>query len=170
MWYRWWASSWAKCPALKQRRQSMMPAHIAGGPGSPGTEALAAQLNNAMQTHGYLASMDCSLAFNSVSPSAATAAMSQLGLPQSLTRTLMHQWSNQARYLQCRTVPAVLVWFAKDQRARAVQLQARVGENTVVRVELFFPQPSCLPSSCHQVYNRSCNVDLQRACCCPASP
>lgn len=100
LWYRWWSSSWAKNPALKEWRQNVMPAEVAGGPGSPGTEALAAKLNNALQTHGFLASMDYTLAFDFVSPIAATAAMNQLGLPRGLTQVLLYQWTHQSRFLQ----------------------------------------------------------------------
>ena len=81
LFYRWWSSLWAKSPALQQWRHSRFPEAIAGGPASPGTEALASRLNDSLQSQGFLATLDCSLAFDYTSPLAATSALRQLGLP-----------------------------------------------------------------------------------------
>ena len=64
LWYRLWSSTWAKSQLIRAWRQDTLPSYISGGPGSPGTEALASQSVDALQDMGWLATVDYSLAFD----------------------------------------------------------------------------------------------------------
>ncbi|CAE7892477.1 unnamed protein product, partial [Symbiodinium microadriaticum] len=100
LWYRWWSGSWAKSKLLRSWRQRVFPAEITGGLNSPGSEHLAAKLQDALVQHGYLATLDYSLAFDHVVPAAVSLGMERLGLPKALSSVLLDQWTHQKRILQ----------------------------------------------------------------------
>ncbi|CAE7661896.1 unnamed protein product [Symbiodinium sp. CCMP2592] len=107
LWYRWWSGSWAKSKLLRGWRQMVFPAEITGGLTSPGTERLAAKLQDALVQHGFLATLDYSLAFDHVVPAAIFLGMERLCLPKALSSVLLDQWTHQKRILQwnCSTLP-----------------------------------------------------------------
>ena len=110
LWYRWWSGSWAKSKLLRSWRQRVFPAEITGGLNSPGSEHLAAKLQDALVQHGYLATLDYSLAFDHVVPAAVSLGMERLGLPKALSSVLLDQWTHQKRILQwnCSTFSRLL--------------------------------------------------------------
>ena len=81
-------------------RGRIMPAAITGGIGSPGSEQLAAKLQDSFSEQGFLATLDYTLAFDHVVPEAITSGMAHMGLPVQLANTLFNQWSHQKRILQ----------------------------------------------------------------------
>ncbi|CAE7363108.1 CAC, partial [Symbiodinium sp. KB8] len=100
LWYRWWSGAWAKSKIVRVWRGRVMPAAITGGIGSPGSERLAAKLQDSFSEQGFLATLDYTLAFDHVIPEAITRGMARMGLPVQLANTLLNQWSHQKRILQ----------------------------------------------------------------------
>ena len=103
-------------------RQNTFPTAVTGGSGSPGTEQLTSRMADFQDQQGWLASLDYSLAFDRIDPTAATATVGKLGLQTGLCQTLVFQWKHQRRLLQWR----------KDTYANPVETDKAVPQGDAI--------------------------------------
>ena len=100
--WRVYSTTWVKSKAVSELRKAYIPDWIAGGPGSAGPETIAAIAESQLNEGAFLATLDLSHAFDTVSVAVYEKVMARL-LPGSMlgwNRLMCAHWGDQKRWLQ----------------------------------------------------------------------